>query len=133
MINHVFPPVSEVIRYIEDERPGLGLGNLEPVLISAGIDDSSQILLLPEDVLCVAADISHSQARILHNYARRIVLSRLGFKGRYDEPEFTTESEGKENSDEGGIGNGSSEEDGGPEGNTDDENEDNASNWEYVS
>ena len=132
MINHVFPPISNVIQYIEEERPGhwQGLGNLEPVLINAGINDSSQILLLPEDVLCIAANISQSQARILRNYARRIVLSRLGFKGTYDEPEFQTETEGKENSDEGGTENGSGEED--DEGDTDDENEDDAFNWELA-
>lgn len=130
MINHVFPPVGDIIQRIEEERPGQGLGNLELVLISAGINDSSQILLLPEDVLCVAADISQPQARILRNYARRVVLSRLGFKGTYDEPEIQTETEGKEDSDEGGTENGSSEEDKELEGDTNDEDEDNASNWE---
>jgi hypothetical protein len=112
VIDHVFPLVSNIIQYIEEERPGQGLGNLESVLINAGINDSSQILLLPEDVLCIAADISQLQARILCNYTRCIVLSRLGLKGTYDEPEliFQTETEGKENSDKDGTEKGSGEE-----------------------
>ena len=127
MINHIFPSVNEIIQWIEIERPGQGLGALEPALVSAGINDSSQILLLPEDVLCVAAYISQPQARIIRNYARCIVMSRLGFKGTYDEPKFETETEGKENGE-----NGSGEEDSEPEDDTEDENEDDASNWEYI-
>jgi len=86
--DNIFPPVSKVIQRIEEERPGQGFGALEPVLLAAGIIQSSQILLLPEDVLCVAADISEPQARTLRNYARHIVLTFLGLKGMYDEPEI---------------------------------------------
>lgn len=54
-------------------------------------------------------------------------MSCLGFKGTYDEPKFETETEGKENDE-----NGSGEKDSEPVGDTEDENEDDASNWEYI-
>ena len=72
--------------------------------------------------MCVAADISEPQARTLRNYARRIVLTFLGLKGMYDEPEINTQVE-----DVGHAGvteDGSGEDDADSE--TDKENEDDA-------
>ncbi|KAF8876599.1 hypothetical protein CPB84DRAFT_1828973 [Gymnopilus junonius] len=84
----LFPPMATVIQQLAEDRPGAGFENLEQVLAEAGITSSHQILLLPENVLCVAANLKASQARTLRNHTRRIILPLLGLNGNYDEPEI---------------------------------------------
>jgi hypothetical protein len=91
----LFPPVSEVIALVEVDKPGEALGELESVLLEAGIVTSEQLLLLPEDVLCVIGYMGQARARILRNYARRIVLPLLGLRGNYEEPEIVVDPEAK--------------------------------------
>jgi hypothetical protein len=87
----LFPPVSEVIALVEVDKPGEDFGKLENVLLEAGIVTSEQLLLLPEDVLCVIGYMGQARARILRNYAKRIVLPLLGLRGNYEEPELVAD------------------------------------------
>ena len=49
---------------------------------------SEQILLVPEDVLSIIGIMGVARARILHNYAKRVVLPVLGLSGTHEEPEL---------------------------------------------
>ena len=62
---NVFPPVGEVVSLIKAEKPEGDFEELEQNLLEAGIFTSEQILLLPEDVLCVIGCMGKPQARIL--------------------------------------------------------------------
>ncbi|KAG1796097.1 hypothetical protein EV424DRAFT_1353305 [Suillus variegatus] len=60
---------------------------------------SSQVILLPEDVLSVIGNMGQRRARILRNYAKRTVLPLLGLINSYEEPEIPspgTQNKGKE-------------------------------------
>lgn len=73
---------------IDAERPELRLAELETPLLDAGVFLSSQVILLPEDVLSVIGDMGQRRARILRNYAKRTVLPLLGLVNSYEEPEI---------------------------------------------
>ncbi|KAF8872379.1 hypothetical protein BD779DRAFT_1382497, partial [Infundibulicybe gibba] len=80
-----FPSVYEVIQWVDACKPNEGYGELTEVLFEAGISASEQILLIPEDVLCVIGDMGTARARILRNYTKRVILPRLGIFGNFDE------------------------------------------------
>jgi hypothetical protein len=84
-----FPPVQDVVKLVEVDKPGQQFRRLVDFLLDAGIFSSEQILLCPEDVLCVIGDMGLAQARILRNYAKRMVLPVLGLQGNYEEPDLT--------------------------------------------
>ncbi|KAF8234676.1 hypothetical protein L208DRAFT_1006158, partial [Tricholoma matsutake] len=84
----LFPPVSDVIKMIEFDKPGKGFDRLLYVMLEAGMVTSEQILLVPEDVLSVIGVMGQARARILRNYAKRVVLPMLGLVGKYEEPEI---------------------------------------------
>ena len=86
---NLFPSIAEVIREVNEQRPGLRLGNLELDLSLSGVTDSCQLLLVPEEVLSIAGNISLPQIRIIRNVARQMLLPRLGFRGTYNKPEFS--------------------------------------------
>jgi len=83
-----FPPVHNVVELVEVDKPGQQFRRLVDFLLEAGIFSSEQILLCPEDMLCVIGDMGLAQARILHNYAKRMVLPVLGLQGNYKEPDL---------------------------------------------
>jgi hypothetical protein len=91
----LFPPVSEVIALVKANKPEEDFGELECVLLEAGIVTSEQLLLLPEDVLCVVGYMGQARARILRNHAKRIVLPLLGLRGNYEEPDIVVDREVK--------------------------------------
>ncbi|KAG1777587.1 hypothetical protein EV702DRAFT_945908, partial [Suillus placidus] len=81
------PPLSQLVHYpeigallgvIDANKPELRIGELETSLLNAGVVSSSQVILLPEDVLSVIGDMGQKRARILRNYAKRTVLPLLG-------------------------------------------------------
>lgn len=84
----LFPPVSDVIKMIEFDKPGKGFDRLLYAMLEAGMVTSEQILLVPEDVLSVIGVMGQARARILRNYAKRVVLPMLGLVGKYEEPEI---------------------------------------------
>lgn len=84
----LFPPVSDVIKMIEYDKPGKGFDRLLYAMLEAGMVTSEQILLVPEDVLSVIGVMGQARARILRNYAKRVVLPMLGLAGKYEEPEI---------------------------------------------
>jgi hypothetical protein len=92
---NIFPLVGEVTKLIEADKPGQGFGELEQVLLEAGLFTSEQILLLPEDVLSAISEIGRPQARILCNYAKCLVLPLLGLLRNYKEPEIELDPEVK--------------------------------------
>jgi hypothetical protein len=111
---NIFPPVGEVVNLIKAENPQKDFEELEKNLLEAGIFTSEQILLLPEDVLCVIGFMKRPQARILRNYAKQMVLPLMGLCDNYEEPEIVEyESIKKEVADQGeGVsGKSNSEED----------------------
>ena len=88
--------MSELIALLVINRPGENFGELQDILLDAGIVTSEQVLLLPEDVLSVIGYMGQAQARTLRNYARRIVLPIMGLRGNYEEPEIVVDPEVKE-------------------------------------
>lgn len=62
---NLFPSVGEVIRKVNEQRPGLRLGSLELDLSFSGVTDSCQLLLVPEEVLSIAGNIGLPQIRII--------------------------------------------------------------------
>jgi hypothetical protein len=74
---------------IETDKPGQGFGTFEESLMEAGVVLASQVVMLPEDVLSVIGDMGKARARIIRNYAKRIILPLLGLQGNYDEPEIS--------------------------------------------
>ena len=84
-----FPPMQDVVNLVEVDKPGHQFRRLVEFLLEAGIFSSEQILLCPEDVLCVIGDMGLAHARILRNYAKHIVLPILGLQGNYEEPDPT--------------------------------------------
>ena len=84
-----FPPVQDVVELVEVDEPGQQFGRLVDFLLEAGIFSSEQILLCPEDMLCVIGNMGLAQARILRNYAKHMVLPVLGLQGNYEEPDLT--------------------------------------------
>ena len=93
--------MGEVIALIKVDKPGENFEELGDILLEAGIATSEQILLLPEDVLCVVGNMGQAQARILRNYAKRIVLPLMGLRGNYQEPEIVVDPEVKEHKHDG--------------------------------
>ncbi|KIL54471.1 hypothetical protein M378DRAFT_92481 [Amanita muscaria Koide BX008] len=89
----VFPPVSDVIKMIEVDKPGKGFDHLLYAMLEAGMVTSDQILLVPEDVLSMIGVMGQARARILRNYARRVVLPMLGLAGKYEEPEIALDQD----------------------------------------
>jgi hypothetical protein len=81
-----FPPVQDVVKLIEVDKPGQQFGRLVEFLLEAGIFSTEQVLLCPDDVLCIIGDMGLDQARILRSYAKCIVLPALGLHGNYEEP-----------------------------------------------
>ncbi|KAG1740559.1 hypothetical protein EDD22DRAFT_738811, partial [Suillus occidentalis] len=73
-----YPKVRVLLGLIDAERPELQLAELETPLLDAGVFLSSQVILLPEDVLSVIGDMGERRARILRNYAKWTVLPLLG-------------------------------------------------------
>lgn len=67
---------------------GKGFDRLLYAMLEAGMVTSEQILLVPEDVLSVIGVMGQARARILRNYAKRVVLPMLGLVGKYEEPEI---------------------------------------------
>ena len=90
---NIFPLVGEVFKLLKVEKPGQGFGELEQVLLESGLFISKQILLLPEDVLSAISDIGRPQARILHNFAKRVVLPLLGLLRNHEEPKIERDPE----------------------------------------
>ena len=90
-----FPPVGEVIKLVKADKPGQGFGELEQDLLEAGLFTSEQILLLPEDVLSAINDIGRPRARILRNYAKRVVLPLLGLLRNHEELDIELDPEVK--------------------------------------
>ena len=84
----LFPPVSDVIKMIEVDKPGKGFDRLLYAMLEAGMVTSEQILLVPEDVLSVIGVMGQARARILRNYAKHVVLPMLGLAGNYEEQEI---------------------------------------------
>ncbi|KAG1725334.1 hypothetical protein EDB19DRAFT_1915147 [Suillus lakei] len=84
-----YPKVGVLLGLIDAERPELRLAELETPLLDAGVFLSSQVILLPEDVLSVIGDMGQRRARILRNYAKRTVLPLLGLVNSYEEPEIS--------------------------------------------
>lgn len=74
-----------------EETRAIHLPGLEQTLLEAGISRSSQILMIPEDVLCIAGAIPQWQSRILRNVARQMIAPLLGLQGIYDDPEIPSE------------------------------------------
>ncbi|KAG1851556.1 hypothetical protein C8R48DRAFT_612642 [Suillus tomentosus] len=99
-----YPKIGVLLVLIDAEKPELRIRELETSLLDAGVVLSSQVMLLPEDVLSVIGDMGQKQARILRNYAKRIVLPLLGLISSYEEPEIEepeafstgTQNKGKE-------------------------------------
>ncbi|KAG1792603.1 uncharacterized protein HD556DRAFT_1209294, partial [Suillus plorans] len=73
-----YPKVGVLLELINAERPELRLAELETPLLDAGVVLSSQVILLPEDVLSVIGNMGQRRARILRNYAKWTVLPLLG-------------------------------------------------------
>lgn len=86
---HPFPPAYDVVKLVRADKPDQQFGRLSKHLFEAGIFSSEQILLCPEDVLCVIGDMGLARARTLHNYAKRIVLPVFGIQNTYEEPDLT--------------------------------------------
>ncbi|KAG1811050.1 hypothetical protein EV424DRAFT_1327815 [Suillus variegatus] len=94
-----YPKIGVLLALIDVEKPELRIRELETSLLDAGVVLSSQVMLLPEDVLSVIGDMGQKQARILRNYAKQIVLPLLGLVNSYEEPEAPsagTQNKGKE-------------------------------------
>jgi hypothetical protein len=96
-----YPPIQLILKLIEADHPGQGFGELETPLLDAGLVASSQLVLLPEDVLSVIGDIGRKRARTLRNYAKRAVLPLLGLRGTYEQPEIVSPNKDKERAIEG--------------------------------
>ena len=77
-----------MIEKIKVDKPGKGFDGLLYALLEAGMVTSEQILLVPEDILSVIGIMGVACARILRNYAKRVVLPVLGLSGTYEEPEL---------------------------------------------
>ncbi|KAG1878157.1 hypothetical protein F4604DRAFT_1522967, partial [Suillus subluteus] len=73
-----YPKIGVLLALIDAERPELRIWELETSLLDAGVVLSSQVMLLPEDVLSVVGDMGQKQARILRNFAKQIILLLLG-------------------------------------------------------
>lgn len=85
---NLFPPASEVLALLVIDRLGEHFGELHSTLLEAGIVQSEQLLLLPEDILSVIGNIGPAWARILRNYAKQIVLPLLGLQDNHKDPEI---------------------------------------------
>ncbi|KAG1837557.1 hypothetical protein DFJ58DRAFT_626668, partial [Suillus subalutaceus] len=83
-----YPKIGVLLALIDAERPELQIQELEMSLLDAGVVLSSQVMLLLEDVLSVVGNMGQKQARILRNFAKRIVLPLLGLLNSYEEPEI---------------------------------------------
>ena len=96
-----YPSIQQILELIEADKPGQGFDELKTLLLDAGLASSSQLVLLPEDVLSVVGDMGQKRARILCNYAKRVVLPLLRLQGMYEEPEIVSPKKGKEHAIEG--------------------------------
>jgi hypothetical protein len=72
----------------EKDRPGQGFEELEASISEAGLISSDLVVMMPEDVLGVIGNMGPARARILRNYAKRVVLPILGLRGNFEEPEI---------------------------------------------
>lgn len=84
-----YPLIAQALELIEADKPGQGFSEFENSLVEAGVVLASQAVMLPEDVLSVIGNMGNARARIIRNYAKRVVLPLLGLQGNYDEPEIT--------------------------------------------
>ncbi|KAG1742267.1 uncharacterized protein EDB91DRAFT_1028277, partial [Suillus paluster] len=83
-----YPLIRVVLGLIDVKRPELQFGDLKMSLLDAGVVSSSQVVLLPEEVLSLIGDMGQKRARILRNYAKHIVLPLLRLSGAYEETEI---------------------------------------------
>jgi len=88
----IYPPIRAILELINTDKPELQFGELEISLLEAGVISSHQVVLLPEEVLCLIGNMGLERARLLRNYAKRVVLPLLGVLGNYDEPEIASPS-----------------------------------------
>jgi hypothetical protein len=94
-----YPGIGALLGLINIDEPELQFTDLETSLLDAGVVSSSQVILLPEDVLSVIGDMGQKRARVLCNYAKHIILPLLGLINSYEEPEIQepgTQNKGKE-------------------------------------
>ncbi|KAG2358376.1 hypothetical protein BDR07DRAFT_1379429 [Suillus spraguei] len=94
-----YPKIGVLLALVDAEKPELRIHELETSLLDAGVVLSSQVMLLPKDVLSVIGNMGQKQAKILHNCAKWIVLLLLGLVNSYEEPEAPssgTQNKGKE-------------------------------------
>ncbi|KAG2140763.1 hypothetical protein BD769DRAFT_1333934, partial [Suillus cothurnatus] len=94
-----YPGIGALLGLINIDEPELQFTDLETSLLDAGVVSSSQVILLPEDVLSVIGDMGQKRARVLRNYAKHIILPLLGLINSYEEPEIQepgTQNKGKE-------------------------------------
>ncbi|KAG2090411.1 hypothetical protein BD769DRAFT_1679693 [Suillus cothurnatus] len=94
-----YPGIGALLGLINVDEPELQFTDLETSLLDAGVVSSSQVILLPEDVLSIIGNMGQKQARVLCNYAKRIILPLLGLINSYEEPEIQepgTQNKGKE-------------------------------------
>jgi hypothetical protein len=84
----LFPPVSDVIKLAEEEKPGKGFRQIMDDLLDAGLLSSDHILLLEEGALAAIGYMGLPHARALRNFAKRLVLPVLGLRGNYLQPEL---------------------------------------------
>ncbi|KAG6912840.1 hypothetical protein DXG01_011624, partial [Tephrocybe rancida] len=87
-----FPAVGVILLKVRAEKPWVKTTKLETALRDAGIASSDQIILLPKEDLEVIGGMGPEAARMLRNYAKRLVFSLLGFTGNYDDPEIVSGS-----------------------------------------
>jgi hypothetical protein len=88
-----YPSISTLLQILEVEKPGQNFGVMERCLTEAGLVSSHMIILLPENVLSTIGGMGQGRARILRNYAKRLVLPLLGLQRNYDEPEILSVDE----------------------------------------
>ncbi|KAG2140437.1 hypothetical protein BD769DRAFT_1335199, partial [Suillus cothurnatus] len=80
-----YPGIGVLLGLINVDEPELQFTDLETSLLDAGVVSSSQVILLPEDVLSIIGDMGQKWARVLRNHAKRIILPLLGLINSYEE------------------------------------------------
>ncbi|KAG2365556.1 hypothetical protein BDR07DRAFT_1374224 [Suillus spraguei] len=95
-----YPKIGVLLALVDAEKPELQIHELETSLPDAGVVLSSQVMLLPEDVLSVIGNMGQKQARILCNCTKWMFCRSLDSKenwsmeGKYDKYESDDETEG---------------------------------------
>lgn len=72
---------------LASEHPGQHWYQLEMFLVKAGVYSSEHILLADPIILSFIGNMGTKQAKVLRNYAKRVVLPVLGLRGTYQEDE----------------------------------------------